>query len=174
MQGLFAWISGSPFVLQNLEGLNAVCNFRSAMPASCAGFIAGGAIATRLVVRLGLDRTAGIGTAILMLAGAGMIAGTADWRLVAADPHCRDGEFISCGMAFVHSQVTAAGLTPFPEECRRRIGTDRICPAVQRSDHERGDCGNLLGATPWPMSIGVAVAGSGCAAVMGTDAAHTR
>ena len=58
--GLFAWISGASVVLQSVYGLSTVTfGFTFAMGA--AGYMAGATIATRLVVRLGLDRTIGLG-----------------------------------------------------------------------------------------------------------------
>ena len=63
-------------MLQSLEGLTPL-NSRSCYAGSCVGFMIGGAVATRVVVRLGLDRTAGLGAVVLTLAGIGMLAGTA-------------------------------------------------------------------------------------------------
>jgi MFS transporter, DHA1 family, multidrug resistance protein len=58
--GLFAWISASPFVLQDLYGLSAF-SFGVAFGLSAIGFMAGTSLAATIVVRLGLDRTIGIG-----------------------------------------------------------------------------------------------------------------
>jgi DHA1 family bicyclomycin/chloramphenicol resistance-like MFS transporter len=156
--GLFAWIAGSPFVLQNLQGLTPL-QFSLCYAGSCAGFIAGGAVATRVVVRLGLDRTAGIGAAILTLAGAGMIVGTAVGEWLALTFTISMAVYL-CGMAFVQSQVTAAGLTPFPTSAgvaSALIGFTQQCSGAIMG----AVVGNSLAATPWPMAIGVAVAGGG-------------
>jgi DHA1 family bicyclomycin/chloramphenicol resistance-like MFS transporter len=156
--GLFAWISGSPFVLQNLQGLTPF-EFSICYAVSCAGFMVGGAIATRLVMRLGLDRTAGIGTAILTLAGAAMIASTASGLWLPLTLTASMALYL-CGMAFVHSQVTAAGLTPFPKSAG--VASALIGFAQQCSGAIVGAVvGNLLGATAWPLTIGVAIAGGG-------------
>lgn len=156
--GLFAWISGSPFILQNLQGLTPF-EFSICYAASCAGFIVGGAIATRLVMRLGLDRTAGIGAVILTLAGAAMIACTALDLWLPLTLTATMALYL-CGMAFVHSQVTAAGLTPFPKSAG--VASALIGFAQQCSGAIIGVAvGNFLGTTAWPMTIGVAVAGGG-------------
>ena len=110
--GLFAWVAGSPFVLQSIQGLNPF-QFSLFYAGACTGFMAGGAIATRLVMRLGLDRTAEIGTAVLTLAGACMIAGAA-FGLWLPFTLTASMALYLCGMALVNAQVTAAGLTPFP------------------------------------------------------------
>jgi DHA1 family bicyclomycin/chloramphenicol resistance-like MFS transporter len=156
--GMFAWIAGSPFVLQNLQGLSPF-QFSICYAGSCAGFMVGGAIATRLVMRLGLDRTAGIGAAILTLAGVGMIACTALGLWMPLTLTVSMALYL-CGLAFVHAQVTAAGLTPFPKSAG--VASALIGFSQQSGGAIMGAVvGNLLGATAWPMAIGVAAAGGG-------------
>src|ERR1043166_2873195 len=67
--GVFAWISGSSFVLQEIYGLSAL-----SFAAASGGYLAGTAVATRIVTRLGLDRTIGIGTVGLAAGGLGAVA----------------------------------------------------------------------------------------------------
>jgi DHA1 family bicyclomycin/chloramphenicol resistance-like MFS transporter len=156
--GLFAWISGSPFILQNLQGLSPF-QFSICYAASCMGFMVGGVIATRLVTRLGLDRTAGIGAVILTLAGGCMIACTMFGYWLPITLTASMALYLG-GMAFVHSQVTAAGLTPFPKSAG--VASALIGFSQQSSGAIMGAAvGNSLGATAWPMTIGVAVAGGG-------------
>ena len=69
--GLFAWISGSSFVLQDIYGLSAL-SFGLAFAAASGGYLAGTTVATRIVLRLGLDRTIGVGA--VMLAAGGLCA----------------------------------------------------------------------------------------------------
>src|SRR5215470_2324124 len=71
--GMFAWISGSSFVLQDIYHLSAL-SFGLAFAAASAGYLAGTALATRIVTRLGLDRTIGIGSLALALGGIGTAA----------------------------------------------------------------------------------------------------
>src|SRR5450755_3202398 len=74
--GLFAWISGASFVLQNLYGLSPF-NFGVAFALGSIGYMAGTALAARLVVRIGLDRTIGIGCCALFAGGLGMMGSLA-------------------------------------------------------------------------------------------------
>src|SRR5580698_8904983 len=66
--GLFAWISGASVVLQGVYGLSAVA-FGFTFAIGAAGHMVGAAIAARLVVRLGLDRTMGLGVMLLAIGG---------------------------------------------------------------------------------------------------------
>ena len=71
--GLFAWISGGPVVLQGVYGLSALA-FGFTFALGAAGYMAGAAIAARLVTRLGLDRTMGLGVVALAVGGLGVAA----------------------------------------------------------------------------------------------------
>src|SRR5450631_3718631 len=74
--GLFAWISGASFVLQNLYGLSPF-NFGVAFAVGSVGYMTGATIAARLVIRLGIDGTLGVGAAALAAGGLGMVAALA-------------------------------------------------------------------------------------------------
>jgi DHA1 family bicyclomycin/chloramphenicol resistance-like MFS transporter len=158
---LFAWISGSPFVLQGLRGLTPL-EFSVCYAVSCAGYMAGGLLATRLVLRIGLDKTAGLGALAVALAGAAaMISVAVDMALpitiTASMALCL------CGMGMVLPQVTAGALTPFPQiagTASSVMGFSHQCSGALMSII----VGNTLGGTAWPVAIGVAVAGG--AAVM--------
>ena len=66
--GLFAWVSGASVVLQGVYGLSAVA-FGFTFALGAAGYMLGAMIATRLVVRLGLDRTIGVGVVVIAAGG---------------------------------------------------------------------------------------------------------
>jgi Bcr/CflA subfamily drug resistance transporter len=72
--GLFAWISGASVVLQGIYGLSAVA-FGFTFALGAAGYMLGATVATRLVLRLGLDRNGarrdGAGRRRLGLGGGG-------------------------------------------------------------------------------------------------------
>ena len=74
--GLFAWISGSPFVLQELHGLSAL-EFGFAFGLACIGSVFGAALAAPLVMRIGLALTIGLGTIALAGGGLAMVASVA-------------------------------------------------------------------------------------------------
>ena len=73
--GLFAWISGSAFVLQDLYGL-APFDFGVAFAVGSASGrdMTGSAIAARLVIRLGLDGVLGLGGCACAAGGLAMVA----------------------------------------------------------------------------------------------------
>jgi MFS transporter, DHA1 family, multidrug resistance protein len=153
---LFAWIPGSPFVLQELRGLTPL-QFALCYAVSCTGYMIGGFVATRLVMRIGLDRTAGLGAASLALAGAAAMVSVA---IDTALPITLTLSMVLClaGMGLVLPQVMASGLTPFP----RNAGT---ASSVMGFAHQCCGAlmaiivGNTLSTTAWPVAIGVAVAG---------------
>src|SRR5882724_6098349 len=65
--GLFAWISGSSFVLQDLYGLSPLL-FGVVFAAATMGYGVGTLLAARLVTRIGIDRT-------IVCGGIGLAAG---------------------------------------------------------------------------------------------------
>ncbi len=154
--GVFAWISGSSFVLQEIYGLSALA-FGLAFAAASAGYLAGTALATRIVLRLGLDRTIGIGALALAVGGLGGLAaiplgGGSSVPLVAAMA------LFAAGMGLVQPQTIAGAMMPFPE----RAGTasslvgvaQMLCAAVSGMI-----VGHLLGASAWPVMVPLAIAG---------------
>ena len=88
--GLFAWISGSSFVLQDLYGLSPLL-FGLVFAAATLGYGAGTLLAARLVVRIGIDRTIVWGGVALAAGGLAMLAAvvrraaTSPLALAAAD-----------------------------------------------------------------------------------------
>ena len=142
--GVFAWISGSSFVLQDIYGLSAL-SFGLAFAAASGGYLAGTALATRIVLRLGLDRTIGIGAVALAAGGLGAVAaiplgGPSPIPLIAAMA------LYAVGMGLVQPQTMAGAMMPFPQ----RAGTassllgvsQMVCAAVSgvivgHSRHER-------------------------------------
>jgi DHA1 family bicyclomycin/chloramphenicol resistance-like MFS transporter len=132
--GMFAWIAGSPFVLQNLQGLSPF-QFSICYAGSCAGFMVGGAIATRLVMRLGPycgDRrcnTHARGCWHDCLHGAGALdAANAD-RLDGA-LSLRPGVRTCAG----HGRRSHA----VSEKRGCRVGADRLFAAIRRRHHGSG------------------------------------
>jgi MFS transporter, DHA1 family, multidrug resistance protein len=128
--GLFAWIAGSPFVLQFVFGFSPL-SYAIAYAGSCLGFVAGSTLATRLVMRLGLDRTAGLGAGSCAIAAAGMVLGATgcftEALLIAA------AAFYLLGLP----DAIAVGRRRADAISRRRrncVGTHRLCAAMRRRD----------------------------------------
>ena len=134
--GVFAWISGSSFVLQEIYGLSAL-QFGLAFAAASGGYLAGTALAARFVVRVGLDRTIGIGALALAIGGLAAIAaipfgGASPIPLVAAMA------LYAVGMGLVQPQTIAGAMMPFPHRAGTAsslVGVSQmVCAAISRRD----------------------------------------
>jgi DHA1 family bicyclomycin/chloramphenicol resistance-like MFS transporter len=154
--GLFAWISGASVVLQGAYGLSAVA-FGFTFALGAAGYMVGATIAARLVVRLGLDRTMGLGVMVLAAGGlalaAVVAAGIPGVWLVAAMA------LYLAGLGLAMPQAMAGALTPFPD----RAGTAAsLMGLVQQAVAAivAAVVGNYLGRSAWPVA-GVVVAMGG-------------
>ena len=154
--GLFAWISGASVVLQGIYGLSAVA-FGFTFALGAAGYMLGATVATRLVVRLGLDRTMGLGVMVLAAGGlalaAVVAAGIPGVWLVAAMA------IYLAGLGLAMPQAMAGALTPFPD----RAGTAAsLMGLVQQTVAAvvAAIVGDYLGRSAWPVA-GVVVA-MGC------------
>jgi len=154
--GLFAWIAGATFVLQDIYGLTAF-EFGVAFAVASAGYLVGTAMAARLVVRLGLDRTIGLGALALAAGGLAMVAGIAlglDWRAALIAPMA----LYLAGLGLVTPQAMAGALTPFPE---RAGAASSLIGFIQQSAGALAAAavGYTLGATAWPLVIALAATG---------------
>jgi MFS transporter, DHA1 family, multidrug resistance protein len=114
--GLFAWVSGASVVLQGVYGLSAV-TFGFTFALGAAGYMLGAMIATRLVVRLGLERTIGVGVVVIAAGGIALVAAVATgipglWLVAAMALYL-------AGVGLAMPQAMAGALTPFPD----RAGT---------------------------------------------------
>jgi DHA1 family bicyclomycin/chloramphenicol resistance-like MFS transporter len=155
--GLFAWISGSPFVLQNLYGLSPV-GFGIAFAAASVGSLTGGAIATSVVTRIGLDRTIGIGTLALAAGGLTMIVGQA-LTFAPVVSLVLSMVVYQIGLMLAVPQSIAGAMTPFPD--RAGAASSLIGVAQQMSAALLGMVvGHAVGQSAWPLAG--AVAATGC------------
>jgi len=154
--GLFAWISGAAFVLQNLYGLTPF-DFGVAFALGSIGYMTGSALAARIVVRLGIDGVLGVGGCACAVGGLGMVAAvslglTSSLWLVAPVA------IYLAGLGMVLPQGIAGAMTPFPE---RAGAASSLFGFVQQS--AAAVCGAIvgwfLGHSAWPLVLGVAVMG---------------
>lgn len=154
--GLFAWISAGSVVLQGIYGLSPLAlGFTFAI--SAAGYMTGATIATRLVLRLGLDRTMGLGVVALAAGGLGLAAAVA--------AHLESGVWLVLAMALYLAglglampQAMAGALTPFPN----RAGTAAaLMGLVQQTAAAVAAAivGFYLGRSAWPVAGVVLVMG---------------
>lgn len=111
--GLFAYISGSSFVLQGVYRLNEFA-FGLAFAIGVLGYIAGTLLAQRIVPRLGLARTVGVGVVFLAAGGVLMLA-----AVLLGPGH--PAEIVApmvvylVGVGLVMPQTMASALQPFPD-----------------------------------------------------------
>jgi DHA1 family bicyclomycin/chloramphenicol resistance-like MFS transporter len=154
--GLFAWISGASFVLQNLYGLTPL-NFGIAFALSTIGYLIGTNTAARLVMRLGLDRTIGFGCCALAAGGLGMVAAIA-FGLTSAFALVVPMAVYLAGLGMVMPQSIAGGMEPFPE---RAGAASALFGFVQQSIAAicGATVGVLLGHNAWPVAGAIAVMG---------------
>jgi DHA1 family bicyclomycin/chloramphenicol resistance-like MFS transporter len=154
--GVFAWISGSSFVLQEIYGLSALA-FGLSFAAASGGYLVGTTLAARFVTRVGLDRTIGIGAVALAAGGLAAIAAI-PFGSVSAIPLTAAMALFAVGMGMVQPQTIAGAMMPFP----KRAGTasslvgvsQMVCAAITGAI-----VGHMLGTSAWPVAIPLAVSG---------------
>jgi DHA1 family bicyclomycin/chloramphenicol resistance-like MFS transporter len=154
--GLFAWISGASFVLQQLYSLNPF-EFGMAFGVSCAGYLAGTLIAAKLVMRSGIGATIGLGVAAQAAGGLFMVLTVAlawtspIWILLGTALYL-------LGLGCTGPQAMAGALTPFPQ---RAGAASSLFGFVQQSWSAvvGATVGHLLGTSAWPMAAAIAVMG---------------
>jgi MFS transporter, DHA1 family, multidrug resistance protein len=160
--GLFAWISGASVVLQEVYGLTAF-GFGFTFALGAGGYMAGATAAARLVVRLGLDRTMGLGVILLAAGGIGLTAVVAAqiqngvWLVVVMAMYL-------AGLGLALPQAMAGALTPFPD----RAGTAASLMGVVQQTVAAAVAaiiGGYLGRSAWPVA-GVVVAMGGLSFVV--------
>jgi DHA1 family bicyclomycin/chloramphenicol resistance-like MFS transporter len=154
--GLFAWISGAAFVLQNLYGLTPF-DFGVAFAIGSLGYMTGSALAARIVVRFGLDGVLGLGGCACAAGGLGMVMavafGMTSWLSLVLPV-----AVYLAGLGMVLPQGIAGAMTPFPE---RAGAASSLFGFVQQS--AAALCGAavgwFLGQSAWPLAAGVAAMG---------------
>lgn len=156
--GLFAWISGASFVLQNLYGLNPF-NFGVAFALGSIGYMAGATLSARLVMRIGIDGTLGVGAAMLAIGGLGMVA-TVAFGLKSPFLLVLPVSIYLAGLGMVLPQSIAGAMSPFPD---RAGAASSLLGFIQQGGAAL--CGAfvgwMLGANAWPLVL--TVAAMGCA-----------
>jgi DHA1 family bicyclomycin/chloramphenicol resistance-like MFS transporter len=159
--GLFAWISGASFVLQDLYGLTPFV-FGFAFAIATFGYLVGTTVAARLVTRLGLDGMAGLGGAALALGGLLSCAAIALGFASSLSLVIPVAVFLA-GLGMVLPQSIAGAITPFPQHAGV---ASSLFGFVQQS--VAAICGaavaSLLGSNAWPMAGAMAL--MGCATLL--------
>ena len=154
--GLFAWISGAPFVMQGLYAMTPVA-FGAAYAVGAAGYMVGAYVAARVVMRLGLDRTVGMG-AVIMAAGGLAMAASVALGLSSVAWLVGTMTIYLAGMGLVLPQTQAGALTPFADSA----GTaSSLLGFAQQSSAAiaAAAIGHFLGYSAWPVAGTIGVAG---------------
>jgi DHA1 family bicyclomycin/chloramphenicol resistance-like MFS transporter len=160
--GLFAWVSGAPVVMQGVHyGLTPFV-FGVTFAMGAAGYMFGTFVAARLVMRVGLDRMMGLGTAVMALGGLTLMAvvafdlSHAFWLVGAMTIYL-------AGLGFALPASMAGALTPFPD---RAGAASSLMGFTQQSGAAiaAAAIGFYLGRSAWPVAI--AVAAMGCLALV--------
>jgi DHA1 family bicyclomycin/chloramphenicol resistance-like MFS transporter len=168
--GLFAYISGASFVLQEMFGLTPI-EFALTFALTSVGLIGGASLAVHMVMRAGIDRMLGIGTGALAAGGLAMVLTT---YFVPASIFGLVGPMTlyMVGLGMTMPQALAGALQPFP----RHAGTaSSLAGFMQQCTAALSGAlvGHLLGATAWPMVIVIAASG-GLALLAWWSSRHVR
>jgi DHA1 family bicyclomycin/chloramphenicol resistance-like MFS transporter len=147
--GVFAWISASPFVLQDLYGLTPFW-FGFAFAAASAGFLTGSILSTRLGMRLGIDRSIGVGAACVAAGGLGSVAAVAFSASVI--PLLAAISLYACGMGLVQPQTIAGALMPFPHKAGAASSLVGVAQMSAAAVVGVG-VGHALGTSAWPLAL---------------------
>ena len=159
--GLFAWISGASFVLQDLYGLSAP-EFALAFALGSAGYMLGTVLAAGIVTRIGLDRTIGLGGLALAVGGLAMIAAVT-LGLTSAASLVLPAALYLAGLGLAMPQGFAGALSPFQN---RAGAASSLVGFVQQTCAAAlgAVVGHMLGRSAWPLAV--AIAAMGCATLV--------
>lgn len=154
--GLYAWVSGASIVIQGVYALSPFA-FGFTYAVGSLGYLLGASVAARIVMRLGLNRMIGIGTAIMATGGLAMAAVAASglggvlWLVLTMTVYL-------AGMGFAIPQTMAAALTPFPD----RAGTASSLLGFSQQTSgalAAAAIGAYLGRSAWPVAGTLAAMG---------------
>lgn len=123
--GLFAFISGSSFVLIGVYGLSPVA-FGLSFGFAVLGFILGTIVAQRLVGRRGLDGVIGLGVACLAAGGLSMLACVATGFGGPAGV-VLPMTLYACGVGLTMPQAQASAMMPFPDRAGAASSFTGLC-----------------------------------------------
>lgn len=155
--GLFAWISGSSFVLQGIYGLSAVA-FAFSFVVVVVGFVMGSAVAQRGVRIYGPERTVGFGMGCLALGGAAML-GSVLLGLQSSLAIVVPMALYSCGVGLTLPSGMALAMAPFPDRAGAASSFLGLCQ-MSCAALVGASVGAVLGQSALPMALAVALTGA--------------
>jgi DHA1 family bicyclomycin/chloramphenicol resistance-like MFS transporter len=167
--GLFAWISGSSFILQGLYGLSEMA-FAVSFVIVVFGFMAGGLTVNRLARRIGPERSVGIGVGFLAGGGALMLvlqlAGLASPFALILPMAC-----FTCGVGITMPSSMALAMQPFPDRAGAASSFLGLCQ-MSGAALLGALLGRLLGQSAMPMVLAIAAMGGLAALLYATTIAR--
>jgi MFS transporter, DHA1 family, multidrug resistance protein len=154
--GLMTWVSGASIVMQGIYSLSPLA-FGVTYAVGAAGYMVGTGIAARVVMRLGLDHTIGLGA--VTLAGGGLImAAVVALRLTHVAWLVGAMTVYLAGLGLALPQTMAGALTPFADRAGTASSlmgfTQQSCAAIAAAA-----VGQYLGHSAWPVAGVVATMG---------------
>ncbi len=167
--GLFAFLSGSSYVLQEIYGFGPT-QFGLIFGACSTSFVLGAFLGGRMVARRGLDGMIRLGVACLLVGGLGQLAAVLafPWSPVAL---VAPEMVYFLGIGFLLPNTQAAAMTPFPERAGAAsslIGFTQMTSAALVSWIMAAS----LGASALPLVTVMAIAGLGGFAVFHSTKRH--
>jgi DHA1 family bicyclomycin/chloramphenicol resistance-like MFS transporter len=155
--GLFAWISGSSFILQGIYGLHELA-FAFSFVAVVLGYVAGTMLAQRLVARRGPERTVAIGVGCLFAGGVAMLAvillGFASPAAIIVPM-----AVYTCGVGLTLPPSMALAMAPFPDRAGAASSFLGLCQ-MSSAALVGAAIGHALAASALPMGLAVAATGT--------------
>ena len=155
--GLFAWISGSSFVLQDVYGLSEL-GFAFSFVTVVLGFVGGTVIAHPFVQRFGPAGTVGIGTGCLAAGGLVLLADVAlglQSSLSVTIPMAA----YCCGVGLVMPSSMALAMAPFPDRAGAASSFLGLCQMTSAAVLG-ALVGMALGRSAMPMAVAIAATGA--------------
>jgi DHA1 family bicyclomycin/chloramphenicol resistance-like MFS transporter len=155
--GLFAFISGSSFVLQGIYGLSEL-PYAFSFAFMVLGFIGGTFLAQRVVSRLGLDGTIRLGVTALALGGAGMLA-LVGLGVPSSFAVTGPMAVYAVGVGLTMPQAMASAMMPFPDRAGAASSLLGICQMTFAALVGIG-LGQFLGRSALPLPLVIATTGT--------------
>jgi MFS transporter, DHA1 family, multidrug resistance protein len=155
--GLFAFISGSSFVLQGVYGLGQI-PYAFSFAFMVVGYVAGTMLAQRVVGRRGLDGTIRLGVGALALGGLAML-GLVGLGLPTSLAVTVPMAVYALGVGLTMPQAMASALMPFPDRAGAASSLLGICQMSFAALFGIA-LGQFLGRSALPLPLFIAAAGS--------------
>lgn len=155
--GLFAWLSSASFILQNIYGLTPLA-FAIYFVPSAVGYLIGTSVASRIVSRIGIVRTIGIGALALLGGGLAMIATLAVAKATVLSVVLPASLYI-IGLGLTFPQALAGGLTPFPDRAGAASSLLGFLPQFFAGVAGFGVVA-MLDETAWPLALTLTAMGA--------------